>query len=76
MYNLFFIHFLLSTFVLSILGICILLFKKILKKHISIKWQYNIWFLFLIMLAIPFMPSKFFNCLSMNNFLFTSVMQF
>lgn len=73
MYNLFFIHFLLSTFILSILGIFILFFKRILKKHISIQWQYNIWFLFLIMLAIPFIPSKFFNCLSMNNFLFNKI---
>jgi bla regulator protein BlaR1 len=73
MYNLFFIRFLLSTFVLSILGIFILLFKRILKKHISIQWQYNIWFLFLIMLAIPFIPSQLSNCLNMNNLLFDKV---
>ncbi|WP_029160224.1 BlaR1 family beta-lactam sensor/signal transducer [Clostridium scatologenes] len=73
MYNLFFIHFLLSTFILSILGIFILLFKRILKKHISIQWQYNIWFLFLIMLVIPFIPNKFLNWINTNNFSFYKV---
>lgn len=73
MYNLFFTCFLIRTFFLSILGICVVLLKKILKKHISAKCQYNIWFLFLIMLVIPFIPSQFLNWLSMTDFIFDKI---
>lgn len=40
--------------VLSLLIIGILLMKKLFKNHISVKYQYYIWFLFLFMLIIPF----------------------
>lgn len=61
MIDLFFTRFLISTLVSSVLILFILLIKRVFKKHISIRWQYNIWFLFLIMLIIPFVPSRFFN---------------
>lgn len=56
MYDLFFIRFLSTTLILSILLIFILLLKRFLKKLVSIKFQYNIRYLILLMLFIPFLP--------------------
>src|SRR5699024_2695411 len=32
--------------------------KKIFQKQLSAKWQYNLWFLLLFALAIPFLPEE------------------
>ncbi len=56
MYSLFFIHFLTSTFVLSILLIFILFMKRFLKKYVSIKFQHHSRYLILFVLLIPFLP--------------------
>lgn len=68
MYAPFFIRFLLSTLTLSILIVVILLAKKVFKKHISAKYQYNIGFILLIMLIIPFFPLKYINLGNVFNF--------
>ncbi|WP_343270242.1 BlaR1 family beta-lactam sensor/signal transducer [Lentibacillus songyuanensis] len=34
----------------------IMLIKKLFKRQLSAKWQYNLWFLLLIALMIPFIP--------------------
>lgn len=34
-------------------------FKKLLGKHLSARIQYNIWLLFLLLLAVPFLPAAF-----------------
>lgn len=52
------IRFFISSIAISILIISILFVKRYLKKHISLRIQYNIWFLLLVMLAIPFLPIK------------------
>lgn len=36
----------------------ILMVKKLCKKHLSLRVQYNLWFLLLIILALPFIPIK------------------
>ncbi len=56
MYHLFFIRFLSSNLLLSVLLTFVLLLKRFLKKHVSIKFQYNIRYLILFMLFIPFLP--------------------
>ncbi|MCA0470410.1 BlaR1 family beta-lactam sensor/signal transducer, partial [Clostridioides difficile] len=71
MYAPFFIRFLLSTLTLSILIVVILLAKKVFKKHISAKYQYNIGFILLIMLIIPFVPLKYINLGNVFNYLYT-----
>ncbi|HCQ5569796.1 TPA: BlaR1 family beta-lactam sensor/signal transducer [Clostridioides difficile] len=71
MYAPFFIRFLLSTLTLSILIAVILLAKKVFKKHISAKYQYNIGFILLIMLIIPFVPLKYINLGNVFNYLYT-----
>ncbi|EQF27508.1 regulatory protein BlaR1 [Clostridioides difficile CD160] len=69
MYAPFFIRFLFSTLTLSLLIIVILFTKKIFNKHISAKYQYNIGFILLITLIIPFIPLKYINLGNMFNYL-------
>ncbi|WP_212922112.1 BlaR1 family beta-lactam sensor/signal transducer [Ornithinibacillus bavariensis] len=45
---------LVSTFTVAIL----LLIKKVFRNQLSAKWQYNIWFLLLVAMALPFIPSQ------------------
>lgn len=65
----FFIHFIISSLAASVVILLILLVKKTFKKHISARWQYNIDFIFLILLAVPFIPSSFFDFLNTGNWL-------
>ncbi|MCL2841244.1 MAG: BlaR1 family beta-lactam sensor/signal transducer [Defluviitaleaceae bacterium] len=65
----FILHFMTATFICSI-GILLILFvKKGFKKHLSVKGQYNLDLLFLILLAIPFIPSHFIASLSIGNWM-------
>ena len=59
MENLFFIRFLESSILISVFTVLIIGIKTVLRKHISVKWQYYIWIIFLIMLIIPFVPRQF-----------------
>lgn len=61
MLNILFTRFMMSLFVTSPLIGIILLIKKTLKNHISSMWQYNMGFLFLVILVLPFIPIRFFN---------------
>lgn len=61
MENLFFIRFLLSSLMLSVLTLVIIGIKRVFQNHISVKWQYNMWMIFLVMLIIPFIPQQFLN---------------
>ncbi|MBT2674753.1 BlaR1 family beta-lactam sensor/signal transducer [Streptomyces sp. ISL-14] len=53
----FVISFLVSSFTIAV----IMLFKKVFQKQLSAKWQYNLWFLLLIALTLPFIPNHLFN---------------
>jgi len=56
------------SILLSSIGIIlILLVKKVLKNHISARWQYNLGLLFFILLAIPFIPGSVFASLNIGN---------
>ena len=55
----FMIRFLVSNiFISGIIGI-LLLFKRIFKNSLSSRMQYNLWFLMLGLLAVPFKPFRF-----------------
>lgn len=57
----FMIRFLICNILLcGIIGI-FLLMKHILKNNLSSRMQYNLWFLLLGLLAVPFLPFRFFN---------------
>ena len=64
--HLFFIRFLISSLISSVLIMIILGIKKIFKNHISARWQYNIWFLFLVILIIPFIPQQYLDFSKLN----------
>lgn len=65
----FFVRFLTSTIVLSILLAGILLIKRLFKSRVSIKFQYNVSFIILVMLALPFLPIKSFAQWNIFNWL-------
>lgn len=47
-----------NAFICLFIGVIIGL-KKMLGKHLSARIQYNIWLLFLLLLAVPFLPVSF-----------------
>ena len=49
-----------NTLLCGIIGILLLL-QRILKNSLSSRMQYNIWFLLLGLLAVPFLPFRFFK---------------
>lgn len=54
----FMIRFLLcNIFISGIIGL-LLLVKRIFKKNLSSRMQYNLWFLMLLLLAVPFVPLR------------------
>lgn len=52
----FFVHVLVTAIAISLPTLLILGLKGALKLHLSMRWQYNLDFLFLILLLIPFIP--------------------
>ncbi|WP_198042573.1 BlaR1 family beta-lactam sensor/signal transducer [Oceanobacillus sp. AG] len=54
----FFTNFVISLLLPTFTIIVILLIKKIFQKQLSAKWHYNLWFLLLFALAIPFLPEE------------------
>lgn len=56
MYYFFSTQFLISSVFLSIFILFVLGFKKLFKNHISMKWQYKIWYILFFVLSMPFIP--------------------
>lgn len=54
----FFTHLVTSFIVSSITIVVILLIRRLFSKQLSAKWQYNLWFLLLIALTLPFIPKQ------------------
>lgn len=67
------LRFLSSSLMLSIFIGSVMLLKKLLKKHISPFWQYNIWLILLFLLAVPLLPLKAFHFDSLLSGFFQSV---
>ncbi len=55
------IHFLICNVLISIFLGLILFSKKILKKHITLKTQYHLWYIFVFSLFLPFLPYRIFT---------------
>ncbi|MBS4189880.1 BlaR1 family beta-lactam sensor/signal transducer [Bacillus sp. FJAT-49705] len=53
-----FTHLVTSFIVSSITIVVILLIRRLFSKQLSAKWQYNLWFLLLIALTLPFIPKQ------------------
>ncbi|MGL6200542.1 MAG: BlaR1 family beta-lactam sensor/signal transducer [Lachnospiraceae bacterium] len=64
-----FIYFIMSALAATITILFILLVKKVLKKHITTRWQYNLDLLFFVLLAAPFVPSGILNYTGAGNWL-------
>ncbi|SFB08160.1 bla regulator protein blaR1 [Lentibacillus halodurans] len=54
-------HFVVSFTVSSFTVGMIMLFRKLFKKQLSAKWQYNLWFLWLMALTLPLIPNHLFD---------------
>ncbi|MCL2372293.1 MAG: BlaR1 family beta-lactam sensor/signal transducer [Defluviitaleaceae bacterium] len=63
----FVLHFAMATFISSVGITFILLVKKVFKKHLSARGQYNLGFLYFALLVIPFIPSSIISSLNMRN---------
>lgn len=50
-------HLAVSLFISSIMVIVIMLMRKIFKNQLSSKWKYNLWFLLLVALVLPYFPT-------------------
>jgi bla regulator protein BlaR1 len=51
-----------TSFIVSIVSAAgIMLIKAIFRKQLTAQWHYNIWFLLLVALTIPLIPSHFFH---------------
>ncbi|MFD2655585.1 BlaR1 family beta-lactam sensor/signal transducer [Gracilibacillus thailandensis] len=51
------LHLAVSMFLSSFVVIVIMLIRKIFKNQLSSKWQYNLWFILLIALTMPLLPT-------------------
>ncbi|UVI32961.1 BlaR1 family beta-lactam sensor/signal transducer [Paenibacillus spongiae] len=56
----FFSMFVISFIVSSFSAVGIMLIKAIFRKQLTVKWHYNLWFLLMVALTLPFVPSRFF----------------
>lgn len=51
-------HFLFCNFIITILLCLILSVKKIFKKHLTLRGQYHLWYIFVFAAILPFVPCK------------------
>lgn len=56
--NEFGLRFILSNLFLTVIIAAILAVKKLFQRHMSASRQYQLWFLFLLLLVLPFLPAK------------------
>lgn len=49
----------LNSMVLTVLLAALLLIRKVFRHHLTARTQYNLWFLFLFVLTVPFLPCSF-----------------
>src|SRR5699024_6519718 len=56
------LHLTVSLAISSIMVIVIMLIRKVFKNKLSSKLQYNLWFLLIITLLLPYIPTKLIKC--------------
>lgn len=69
-----FTHFVLSFTVSLFTFAVIMLIRKVFQRRLSAKWQYNLWFLLLLALTLPFIANHLFHL--KNNFITYVVNQY
>ncbi|MEI3606154.1 BlaR1 family beta-lactam sensor/signal transducer [Pseudogracilibacillus sp. SE30717A] len=69
----FFTHLVTSLIASSVTIVVILLIRRLFSKQLSAKWQYNLWFLLLIALTLPFIPKQLIDF--KNHFIFFDINQ-
>lgn len=73
----FMIHFLLCNIIISGIIVVFLMIRKLLTNKITNRCKYNIWFLLLGLLTVPFLPLKSFHSLQffswLNRFIYSSI---
>lgn len=52
------IHFLICNVLICLFIGIIITFKRLLRNHLSARMQYNLWFILLVILVIPFLPIR------------------
>lgn len=57
----YFSNFLINNIIISFFILLILLVKKLLENHITERWQYNFYFIIIVMLFIPFFQNSLFD---------------
>ncbi|MCI8408902.1 MAG: BlaR1 family beta-lactam sensor/signal transducer [Lachnospiraceae bacterium] len=65
----FVVHFLICNLFISFIVIILLITKRIFKNSLSARIQYNLWFLFLGLLAVPFIPLRLISVSQIFSFL-------
>lgn len=65
----FVVHFLICNLFISFIVIILLITKRIFKNSLSAQIQYNLWFLFLGLLAVPFIPLRLISVSQIFSFL-------
>ena len=63
----FMIRFFISNVLISGIVVLLLIIKKILKNSLSSRMQYNLWFLLLGLLAVPFVPFRLIRLLKLSS---------
>lgn len=51
-------HFFVCNIIIAIVILIILALKQLLKNHLSPRLQYNLWFIMLLLLVVPFLPIR------------------
>lgn len=71
----FMIRFFISNLFISGIIVLLLIVKKIFKNILSSRMQYNLWFLLLGLLAVPFVPFRLIRLLKLSSW-FDSLQSF
>ncbi|MDG5473165.1 BlaR1 family beta-lactam sensor/signal transducer [Jeotgalibacillus sp. ET6] len=55
------LHLAVSLFFSSVMVLLVLLMRKLLKSQLTPTWTYNLWFVFLLALLLPYLPAQLLN---------------
>lgn len=57
----FIVNFFISNIFVSAIIVILIVMKRIFKNHLTNRMQYNLWFILLVLLAVPFLPISYFR---------------
>ncbi len=70
---LFFTYLFFSAVVSSLLILLLVVTKKIFTNHLSVRWHYNLWFLLIVVLLMPFAPKNMYRAMNEIKFEIPSI---